>query len=235
LIIDAVLIFILALCIYRGWRNGLIRGVCGLLALLLSIVIANTAASAYSHTFDDMLKPFVGGIVESTMQNVLHPSGSDDSGTDPSASGDEIPPSGTYAVTAGVLGKLGIVTSAAERLAGEISDETDSVGYVLSAVITDKLCGIIAYILVFAVAFILCAIVFAVLGNLINLVFAIPGLKLADSVAGCVFGLGRGLIVIFFIALLLRYLGFLTAGTVEKTRLLEYIIQNNPIANALGI
>jgi uncharacterized membrane protein required for colicin V production len=101
--------------------------------------------------------------------------------------------------------------------------------------ITDKLSGALAYATVFGIAFILLAIIFAVAGNLINFVFSIPGLRLVDAIAGAAFGLAKGLVIIFVIGVIVRYIGILAPEALEETRMLSYIVDNNPIANILGI
>jgi uncharacterized membrane protein required for colicin V production len=228
-IIDVILVVILAFCVWRGYKNGLIRGVCGFLALVLSIFGASLVASTYSEEYTGMLRPFVGGIVDSTLADILRPDGADAAGAPPAAEG------GTYNTAFAALRKLGLSASAAELLAEKVSGAVADAEKGLASVITDKLCAALAYIVVFGAAFIILAIIFAVLGNLLNFVFSLPGLHLVDTVAGLAFGLGKGLIIVFFIALVLRYLGIVTSEAIEDTTLLKLLINHNPIANVLGI
>ena len=48
LILNLALLVILALCIWGGFKRGLIGGVAGFLAALIAIVGANAISSAYS-------------------------------------------------------------------------------------------------------------------------------------------------------------------------------------------
>jgi uncharacterized membrane protein required for colicin V production len=232
IIIDIALVLIVAFCVYRGYRGGIIRGVCGFLAFLLAIVLANAAATAYSREFTDMLSPFVGGVVDSTLPDFLAPDIDFDILEDlPDGEGQE----GVYAIAYRVLSRLGMIEPAARRMAEAVAKETNNVTYEVGVIITEKLSETLAYIAVFAVAFVLLLIVFAVVGNLLNFVFSLPILKLFDSIAGAAFGLLRGLVIIFFIALVLRYLGLLAPGTIEKTGVLEFLVRHNPIADALKL
>jgi membrane protein required for colicin V production len=108
-------------------------------------------------------------------------------------------------------------------------------GFSFSDVIADKLSSALSYIAVFAVAFTLVAIVFAVIGNLIGFVFALPGLRLLDVIAGTVFGLVKGLIIVMAIATVVRYFGLLALDLIEDTTVLNYFINQNIVADILGI
>ena len=65
--IDLGIIGIVAFCAWRGYRNGLIRGVFGIVTLIVSIFLANTIARAYADEFTGVLTPFAGGVVESAL------------------------------------------------------------------------------------------------------------------------------------------------------------------------
>jgi len=88
---------------------------------------------------------------------------------------------------------------------------------------------------VFLVAFVILSILFAVLGNLVNFIFSLPGLALPDKILGLLFGLAKGLIIVLVIAVAMRYLGMVSAATIEKTKVLRYILTRNPLSGILGI
>ena len=219
---------IIAFCGWRGYRNGLIRGVFGVVALIVSIFVANIAAAAYSEEFTDMLTPFVGGIVDSTITEM------DENGVeyDPDEHEHENKTE-EFGTAYTVLRRIGLPESSAVRIA-ELSLE-DEIEGLFTSLIADKLSTVLAYVAVFAVAFILIAIVFAVIGNLIGFVFSLPGLKLLDSIAGVVFGLAKGLIIVFTLTTIVKYFGLVAPDTVEGASVLNYFINHNPVANMLGL
>jgi uncharacterized membrane protein required for colicin V production len=228
LAIDLTVIAIVAFCGWRGYRNGLIRGVFGVVALAVSLFLANIAANTYSEEFTGMLKPFVGGIVDSALTEIVdeglvynpleheHENDTEEFGT---------------AYTA--LRLIGLPEPAAVRIA-EMALERESEES-LSDMIADRLSSVLAYVAVFAIAFVLLAIIFAVIGNLIGFVFSLPGLKIVDIIAGALFGLAKGLILVFALAAIVRYFGLLALETLEGTSVLNYLVNNNPIADMLGI
>lgn len=237
-IIDVALIGIIALCAYRGFSNGVVRGVCGFLALILSVIMANAAATAFAPEFTDVIRPFVGGLVDREIQMILRPNdeteGSESART-PLPDEDEYDSSTTHGMSMLTLRKLGMFAPAAQKIADAIDAESSEVGYALSSTITEKLCRVLAQVAVFAIAFILFAIVCAIAGNLISFAFSLPGLRLLDQLAGIALGLLRGVLVVLFIATVVRYFGIITHGTIESTHILEYLVNHNVIANALGI
>ena len=228
LAIDLAVIGIIVFCGWRGYRNGLIRGVFGVVALIVSVFIANIAAEAYSEEFTGMLKPFVGGIIDTTFTEM------DDEGLvyDPDEHEHENKTQ-EFGRAYSVLRRIGLPELSAVRIA-ELSAESDIKG-LFSDIIADKLSSVLAFVAVFAIAFILIAIIFTVIGNLIGFVFSLPGLKLLDSIAGVLFGLAKGLIIVFALATIAKYFGLIALDTVEETSVLTYFINNNPIADMLGL
>jgi uncharacterized membrane protein required for colicin V production len=133
------------------------------------------------------------------------------------------------------LRKIGLPDAAARSVSGQLKDNVGDMGRGLSAGITNSLCDALAYIGVFGIAFAIISIVFAVIGNVLNLVFKLPGIERLDSIIGILFGLAKGLIIIYVIAVIVRYLGLLSSDTVENTKILNYLVNNNPIADILSV
>jgi len=200
----------------------------GVASLIMSLLFANIAASAYSDEAADMIKPFIGGLIDSalvemTEKNIEHFPESNEY--------DDIPEFGT-AFTA--LRHIGMPEPAAVRIAELVIGEEEPDGF-LSDVISEKLSSALAYVAVFGIAFLLIAIVFAIAGNLIGFVFSLPGLKLIDIIAGIIFGFIKGFIIVLALAVIVRYFGLLASETIEETSILRYFINHNPIADLLRI
>jgi len=228
IIIDIVLVLIIAVCAWRGYKNGLIRGLIGIVAIILAFAAANIVATTYSGEFTGMIDPFVGGIVDraiSTTEDV------DENGV---ISPDEM--SDIYGVTYKSLRSLGVSDSAATKIADAVNEQLGTSDGRLAERVTDYLCEKLAFILVFAVVFILIAIICAAIGNIINLAFSLPGLEILNRTAGAVFGLFKGILILLFIACLFRYLGLiLPENVLEKTVLLEWLIESNKLADIIGV
>jgi len=230
-LIDFAVIGTVAFCGWRGYKSGLIRGVFGVVSLITSLLIANFTAQAYSDEAKGVLMPFASGYVDSTITDLA------DEGIEyqPLAHEHEIADVdfGTAYIA---LRQIGLPEAAAVRIA-EMALETadDEVDRTFPDIIADRLTSTLSFVAVFGIAFLLIAIVFAVIGNLVGIIFALPGLKLVDIIAGSLLGLFKGLIIIYTIAVIIRYFGLLMLETLERTSVLKYIVNNNPIANMLGV
>jgi uncharacterized membrane protein required for colicin V production len=229
--IDVAIVGTVALCAWRGYKNGLIRGVFGIVSLIVALLVANIAAQAYSDEAKEMLVPFVSGIIDSTLMDMA------EEGVvyQPLAHDHEIDDE-DFGTAYTALRRFGLPESSAVNIA-EQTIKNEATDYVrsFSDVIAEKLSSTLSYVAVFGIAFLLLAIVFAVIGNLIGFVFSLPGLKLVDMIAGTALGLCKGIILVYTITAIIRYFGLVIIDTIENTTILKLLINNNPIANMLGI
>ena len=227
LLIDLAVIAVIAFCGWRGYRNGLIRGAFGAVALVAALIIANVSAKAYSEEFTGMLKPFVGGIVETTLAELA-----EDEGDTAPISGKSVTQRTNTAHS--VLRRIGLPEVSAGRVA-ELVAKADEPDTPFTDIIADKLCSVLAFVAVFGIGFILLSIIFAIVGNLVGFVFSLPGLKLVDDITGALLGLLKGLIIVYALATIVRYIGLLAQSTLENTKILQYFVNNNIVANMLGL
>ncbi|MDR2590055.1 MAG: CvpA family protein [Oscillospiraceae bacterium] len=232
LLIDIAVLGIIAFCTWRGFKNGLIRGVFGVVSLIAALLLANIAAQAYSDNAKDMMMPFASGIIESAFNEMI------DEGIEYQAIAhdhdiDDIDFGSAYTA----LRQIGIPEAAAVSIAEQAifaRDQSDE-PILLHDLIAERLTASLSYVAVFGIAFLLLSIAFAVIGNLIGFVFSLPGLKLVDTIAGTGLGLFKGVLIVYAIAVIIRYFGVIMLPTLERTTILNSIVNNNPIANILGI
>ena len=224
-IIDLIIVAIIVLCVWRGLSKGIILSVAGLLALVVAFYGAQFIADKYSEKFIDAMEPIVGSMVdEATTQEYVdaRTRGEDES-------------SQVYNVAVSVLKKMGLSQAAAETKAGEATVGITELGDSLRDAIRLSFMETMAYVFTFIIAFLLINIIFSVVLNLANIVFRLPGLRLLNLVGGGVAGLVYGLLIVFAVAWVLRFLGFvLSAETVEKTVLLKWFMAHNPMFGLLG-
>lgn len=229
-ILIIIFIAIPVFCAWRGYKNGIIRGVCGVLAIIIALYCGNIIANMYSKDFDGMISPFINGMVDTSENTVMskpneavvHISDSEKSDV--------------YAVSYAIIRQMGIVESAAEMLAEEVSAECANVDQSMCDTIGEKLSGRFSYICVFCVAFAMIAILFAVVGNVINISFQIPVLGIAEPVLGIALGAVKGLIIMYAVAMFLRYLGIVIPDeALEGTKFVFKLVNENPVADKLGI
>ena len=77
LIINIVLLVIIALCTWGGFKRGLVGGIAGLLAIVIALFGGSLLSATYSGEVIPALKPFVGGIIDtpSTRDAILEDMG----------------------------------------------------------------------------------------------------------------------------------------------------------------
>ena len=230
-LIDTAVVGTVAFCGWRGYKGGLIRGVFGVVSLIVALLIANIAAQAYSEEAKTMMVPFVSGVIDSTItemgedgveyQALVHDHDIEDV---------------DFGTAYTALRLIGLPEAAAVNIAQQSLAASDDENFrYYSDVVGDRLSSAFSYVAVFGIAFLLLAIAFAVVGNLVGVVFSLPGLKLVDIISGSALGLVKGLIIVYAIAVIVRYYGMLVIERVEATSILIYLVNNNPIASMLGV
>lgn len=223
-IIDGILVLILIAACWRGGRAGFIPGMFMLIGLFVAIYGANLVAETYSEEFTSMLEPFVSGLTDRASRAA-------------EAEFDElnIKPD-TEAATRKTLNNMGIIDSAADNISETICNETNATGHELKSLLVEKLCSCAAYLLTLLVAFILIAVIFAVLNNLINLSFHMPGFEFVNGILGACFGLAQGLVILFVILWFLRFAGLLIdKELMDSTLVLKKLMEINPLPGILRL
>ena len=265
LLIDISILAIIAFCTWRGFRSGLVRGVLGLVGFIVAIVLANIVASTYAEEFSGIVHPFVGGVLEATITDIvddnidlnsLNPDNIDfgDMGLsdidyiDPDLldmanlpggllSGGLMIPAIEHATAYAALRHVGLPDAAANRIADIVSQEAEvemTIGGFTEA-ITGRLAYTMSFIILFGIGFALISIAISIIGNIVSIAFVLPGLKTVDAITGAVLGLAKGLVIVFAITAVMRYVGIFVSDLIAETSLLNFFINNNPVANALGI
>lgn len=223
-IIDLALVAIVLICVWRGISKGMILSVAGLLALVITFFCAKYVADNYSDMFTDVVTPFVGGLVDEAAAEEFIGHNDSDLGS-----------SDIAAISQKIFMKLGMSENAALIKADEVSEGITDLGDQLKKSISVSFVGTVSYVFTFAIAFLLINIAFAVVLNLTSIVFKMPGLRILNTVGGAVAGLIYGLLMVFAIAWVIRFLGFIVPNeTVEQTSILKWLMNTNPLLGLMG-
>ena len=68
-IIDLVLVAIILICGWCGYKKGLIMGIGGIIAIILSLLAANLLAKSFSYELVPVMRPFASGYLEKTIND----------------------------------------------------------------------------------------------------------------------------------------------------------------------
>ena len=223
ILIDIVLLAILVVSIWHGYRRGVIITLAAVLALIISLSVADLVSRRYSGEFTSVLDPFFSGIVDRGVNEAREELGDD---------------AAPFELCRVSLEGMGLTRSEARTIARQAAEQVEEGSglHVYKTVLVDRLCVVAAYALAMLVVFILAMVFFTVVENLINLEIKLPGLEMINGMLGLAFGLIKGLIIVFLIAWVARFSGLiLKEEIINKTLLLRLFMNVNPFAGIFGV
>ena len=241
ILIDLFIVLIIGLTAWRGWKKGVIVGLCGLLTLAVSVYGANVVATAYYTEYTQILDPFISGYVDTSTalvtKDVQEDAAQDgEEETMPYVLLSEEEKSDVYSVTYAVMRQCGVANRAAEKIAVEFSGQYTSVNSELVNAMGEYLTGRITYMVLFAAVFVLFITLFTIIENVLNLTFAMPGIEKVNRGLGAAAGAIRAIGLLLVVCCVCRYLGlFLGNDRISATWIFEKMINSNLIANMLGV
>jgi len=207
-IIDILLLIIIALCTWSGYKRGLVGGVASLLAIIIALLGGSIVAAAYSHEVVPAFEPFVDGYVDSNKMRtaVLDKMGygeSDLSLEDILAADTSLRHDYAYET----LREVGMYSQRAEEMASEAVALADSSGMTMTDAVVSVLCETVTYLVAVAIGFMLLLILMVAIANMCNLSFRLPNMENVDEIGGAVLGFAEGFMYCVLICWVLSYFG----------------------------
>ena len=235
LIIDIVLITIIALCTWGGYRKGLIGSVAALLVIVLSLFCAKMLSAAYSGEVIPALRPFADGFISSkeTRERVLDRMGygsSDKSLNDILAED----PSLRYDYAFECMSEVGLYADRADEMAERAVQWSQSRGTDMTDAVVDVMCDIVTYEGGLVLAFLIILIFITAVGNLFNFSFRLPNMENLDEIGGAVLGFAKGIVYCVLLCWVLSFLGLIIGKrTLDGTTLARFFLTFRFITNGL--
>lgn len=236
IIIDIVLVLILALCIWLGYRKGLVSGIGGLVAIVVSLYAATLLANTFSHELIPVMYPFADGYMESLMGNEVSENiGIEESGLSLddylAQNPDQIEAFCTKSYQA-----IGIYETEAKHLAEKAQDYVENNDVGIREAIVQTLCSAVTHTGIVLLGSLLILILITAIANIPNLSFRIPNKDILNDVGGAVTGLFRGLIFCMALVWALSFLGILIGKTtLDGTILAKLLAKLNLLSRILGV
>ena len=234
-IIDILLLIIIALCTWNGYKRGLVGGVAGILAIIIALFGGSLLSSAYAHEVVPALEPFVDGYIDSseTRNTVLEKLGygeSDLSLEDILAQDSSL----RYDYAYECMTYVGFYEKRAESLASDAVALADANGISMTDAGVAVLCDTITYVGAMVIAFLLILIFLVAIGNVGNLSFRLPNMEALDEVGGAVLGFAKAFIYCVLLCWLLSFLGIVIGqDTMEHTTLGRFFLIFDFVTNGL--
>ena len=234
-IIDIVLIIIIALCTWNGYKRGLVGGVAGILAIIISLLGANILSAAYAHEVVPALEPFVDGYVDSSKNRgaILERMGygSSDLSLDDILQQDS---SLRYDYAYECLSDLGLYEKRAEELAADAVAYAQESGVSMTDAVVAVVCDTVTRVMTTVIAFLLILILLVALASIGNLSFRLPNMENLDEIGGAVLGFGKGFLYCVLLCWLLSFLGLIIGKeTMAHTTLGRFFLLFDTITGAL--
>lgn len=225
-IIDVVLLIIIALCTWNGYKRGLVGGIAGILAIIISLFGGSLLSSAFAHEVVPTIEPFVDGYVDSqkNREAVLETLGYGDSDLsleDILAQDSSL----RYDYAYGCISNLGVYDKRAEALAEKAVKLADENSMKMTDAVVTVMCDTVTFVAALAVAFLLILIFFVALGNVGNLSFRLPNMENVDEIGGAVLGFVKGFLYCVLLCWLLSFLGLVIGkGAMGHTTLGRFFL-----------
>lgn len=214
LIIDVVILAIIALCTWNGYKRGLVGGIAGVLAIIISVFGGTILSSAYAGEVVPALEPFVDGYVDSQknrdimLENMGY--GKSDLSLEDILIDD---PSLRYDYAEEAMRLMGFNEKRIEELSVKAIQLSEETGANLTDAIVAVLCDTITYVAGLTIAFLLILIMLTAIANVFNLSLRLPNMETLDEVGGAVIGFVQGFVYCTFLAWFLSFFGIIIGKT----------------------
>lgn len=219
LVYDLLILAVLALFVWRGWRKGLILSLCGLIVVVLSFVGAGFIADTAAPPVARAIEPKLAATIEKNLNSYMTMHYDDFTPPDPIDHLREM--GGIYAWAADPLEQAG------DAVSSTVLSTVKGVAEYAANTIALQL----AHHILFAVAFVVLFVALTILLHALDLVAKLPGLNFCNGLGGGLIGLVKGVLVLFVAVCVLQ----ITSGklfapeAVEKTYLFKFFVTYNPI------
>ncbi len=235
-VIDLVLLAIIISCVWAGYKKGLVMGIGGMIAIIVSLYGACLVSTAFSYEVIPVIRPFISGYVEGQMRdNVLEEMGISDT----QLSVEDIlaeDPALRHEFCVISYRSVGIYKNAAEQMASEAEEYSVAQAMSVEESIIEVLCARLTYVAGVVLLFMIFLIALVAIGNMPNLSFRIPNMDILNDAGGAVMGLITGITFCVLICWALRFLGLIIGkDTLSSTLLGRFFIAIDFITMGVGI
>ena len=227
IILDIILLVIVALSIWYGYKRGLIGSILSILAIIVALIAGSSLSANYAFEAVPVLEPFLNGYVDSqkTRDTVLEKMGygnTDLSLDDVLASDSSL----RYDYAVLCMEELGFHEDRAEELAERAVRYADQNDVSMPDAVITILCDTITYVAGLTICFRLILIILVAISNIGNLVIRLPdSLELLDELGGALMGFVTGFLYCVLLCWLLSFLGLVIGkNTIENTLLARFFL-----------
>lgn len=224
-ILEIIVLIIIAICVYRGYRIGFLRVIYSLVSWILVLAFV-TWATPYLTDYLEKHTPLYGAVQEKCLDYIEKHAEEKIQEQALNYGGDQ---------TDGSLGTdIGLPQSFLEEITGVAAGTADEI--MKSAGIYDELAASIAHFIVegiaFFVALIIAGIIMHWISSLLNVISRIPVLHTTNKVLGAGAGAIKGILIVWLVLYIVTLFAASEQGTlllsyVKESSILSYLYENN--------
>lgn len=213
---DVVIAAVLIIFAAAGWKNGLIRSLVGLAAMILAVVLsAQLSRAAAPELVDRYLRPATYAAIEERAEELS--AGAEVSSMEELRQNlyqvlEAIP---NEFIREHTQGALDSVLPPGETLGGAVRMPLEELGRDMADAVLDTLVRDVLQSVLCGVLFVVLSIVFRLAARVLRIVEKIPGVRQLNELGGALAGFGKGVILVCLAVWVLRQTGALTAEMAE--------------------
>ncbi|MBP3653837.1 MAG: CvpA family protein [Oscillospiraceae bacterium] len=223
-VIDLMILAVLLLGAWNGYKKGLIMEIGALLCIIVSLYGASLIANTFSYEVVSAVKPFAGGFIESVISNDVPERLGYDLNEYSISDVVESDPEKAYDVAKTTFQCLGIYEDTSADLAEKVQTYATENVVSLKSAIVDVACNTIVYAAAVTLCFAIILIFLTFVGNLPNLSFRLPNMEEVDEIGGAVVGLLRGVFLCLLAVWVLKFTGLLIGEDTLSTTILGKLL-----------
>ncbi len=238
-IINLILVVIIVVCAWQGFKKGIIMGIVGVLVIILSLYGGQLLSDTFSYEVIPVLKPFLSGYMETQVENTSY-----------ELLGYEMDENENYVVDYSLSDlldqnpgieetvavetykSLGFFDAIAEDLGAKVVEYMDENDATLSSSVITILCQAVTWYGGFLLFFIIIYALLTVLVNIPNLSFRLPYVGIVNDVVGLGIGIFTGFLLCSVIIWALQFARLLIPEeTLRSASLATYFLDKNMLSN----
>lgn len=210
--IDVVIAVVLILFAAAGWKNGLIRSLVGLAAMVLAVVLSTQLARAAAPKIvDRYLRPATYAAIEERAEELSREAGASSSIEELRRNLYQI----LDAIPSGFIREraqdaLDDALPLGEPIGGAFLMPLEELGKDMADTVLDTLVQDVLRSILCAALFVVLNGLFRLIARVLRIVEKIPGVRQLNELGGALAGLGKGLILVCLAVWVLRQTGVLT-------------------------
>lgn len=222
LIFDAVIVGLLLLAVWRGYKKGFVLTLCGFLALFVAFIGATVVSNALAEPVARSIRP----IVEQQIQQVLDEKASSAAAAAGETAAEHI--SIPLQEALDLLKDTKLYKGFADAFQKSVNDGMVAATANAARVISDYIARQVAQMLLFLVSFVLLLAAWYLISHALDLAFRLPVLSALNRWSGAALGLFRGGMFIFIACWLLKG-SVLPQDAIQNSYLLKFFCTVSPL------